>query len=272
MPLLPHEREQISTTLLDIAREAAALVLTGWRRAPSVEHKGRIDLVTQHDRASEELLRARFSERLPGFDVVAEERGGAASGARPVLYADPLDGTTNFAHGHPHFCVSLALAEGDVVLAAAVVAPALALEYRASLGGGAWRDGARCEVSDTARLLDALLATGFGYDAHTRDDNNLREFAALTRRSRGVRRCGSAALDLCAVADGTYDGYWEPRLQPWDVAAGSLLVREAGGVLSDLDGGPFDPRRGDVVATNGRLHAVLLGALRELRGTPFVIP
>ncbi len=272
MPLLPHEREETSHTLLDIAREAAALVLSGWRRAPSVEHKGRIDLVTAHDRASEELIRARFRERLPGFDVVAEERGGEATDRRPVLYADPLDGTTNFAHGHPHFCVSLALAEGGLVLAAAVVAPALTSEYRASLGGGAWRDGERCRVSATARLVDSLLATGFGYDAHTREDNNLREFAALTRRSRGVRRCGSAALDLCAVADGTYDGYWEPRLKPWDVAAGSLMVREAGGVLSDLEGGPFDPRQGDVVASNGALHETLLTVLRELRGRPFVMP
>jgi myo-inositol-1(or 4)-monophosphatase len=270
MPLHPHEREEISLRLLDIAREAAALILPGWRKATAVEHKGRIDLVTEHDRASEELIRARFAERLPGFDVVAEEGGGAASGARPVLYADPLDGTTNFAHGHPHFCVSLALAEGDLVLAAAVVAPALSVEYRASLGAGAWRDGERCHVSGTARLVDSLLATGFGYDAHTRADNNLREFAALTRRTRGVRRCGSAALDLCAVADGTYDGYWEPRLQPWDVAAGSLVAREAGAVLSDLDGGPFDPRRGDVVATNGRLHQTLLDTLRELRSQPFI--
>jgi myo-inositol-1(or 4)-monophosphatase len=272
MALLPHEREAIAHTLLDIAREAAALLLGGWRRDATVEHKGSIDLVTEHDRASEALLRARFRERLPGFDVVAEEHGGEATGERPVLYADPLDGTTNFAHGHTHFCVSLALVEGGLPLAAAVVAPALSLEYWAAFGMGAWRNGERCRVSSTQRLIDALLATGFSYDTHTRADNNLREFAALTRRTQGVRRCGSAALDLCAVAEGTYDGYWESRLKPWDIAAGSLMVREAGGVLSDLDGEPFDPRQGDVLASNGVLHETLLTTLRELRGAPFVVP
>lgn len=270
MALHPHERDEISNTLLDIAREAAAVVAEGWRADPVVEHKGRIDLVTRYDRASEKLLRARFEERLPGFDVVAEEGGGTATAERPVLYADPLDGTTNFAHGHPFFCVSLALVERDVVLAAAVVAPALQAEYRASFGGGAWRNGERCHVSSNGKLVDALLATGFGYDVHSREDNNLREFSALTRRCRGVRRCGSAALDLCHVADGTYDGYWEAGLKPWDVSAGALMVQEAAGVISDLEGGPFDPRRGDVVASNGRLHRTLIEALHETRAKPFV--
>ncbi len=265
MALLPHERDELSHTLLDIAREAGALVLSGWRTTMDVEHKGAIDLVTRFDRASEELVRARFRERLPGFDVVAEEGGGRASGARPVLYADPIDGTTNFAHGHPFFCVSLALAEADLVLAAAIAAPALGVEYRAALGMGAWRDGERCAVSEATSLAQALLATGFPYDNATREDDNLREFAALTRRTRGVRRCGSAALDLALVADGSYDGYWESRLNPWDIAAGSLLVKEAGGVLTDLEGEAFDPRRGAVVATNGPLHPQLLDALREVR-------
>ncbi len=270
MTLSTNDCDEVSLALLEIAREAAAAVHAGWRTGVDVEHKGAIDLVTRFDRASEDLLRARFRERLPGFDVIAEEGGGAATGARPVLWADPLDGTTNFAHGHPFFCVSIGLADGDVLLAAAVAAPALALEYRAARGAGAWRNGARCAVSRTTSLHDSLLATGFPYDIATHDENNLREFCALARRTRGVRRCGSAALDLCLTADGTYDGYWEAKLKPWDVAAGALCVLEAGGALTGLDGAPPDIRAGRLVATNGPIHGALLAALREARDVPAV--
>ncbi len=268
MTLSDAALEDLSHTLLSIADEAAALVLAGWRTHVSVERKGAIDLVTRYDRESEALLRARFAERLAHFDVVAEESGGRPSGARPVLWADPLDGTTNFAHGHPFFCVSLGLVDGAVPLASAVSAPALGTRWRASRNGGAWRNESRCAVSSTDRLGDALLATGFAYDTPTRDDNNLREFCALTRRTRGVRRCGSAALDLALTADGTYDAYWEPRLKPWDIAAGTLLVLEAGGALSDLAGAPLDLRDGSLIASNGRLHDALLGALRDAARAP----
>lgn len=271
MTLSLHDRDEVARTLLDIAREAAAVVLAGWRGLVDVEHKGAIDLVTSFDRASEELLRARLHERLPDLDVVAEEGGGVVpAGDRPVLWADPLDGTTNFAHGHPFFCVSIGLVAGGASLAAAVVAPALALEYRGALGSGAWRNGARCAVTSADALGESLLATGFAYDVHTRDDDNLREFCALTRRTRGVRRCGSAALDLCLIADGTYDGYWEGCIKPWDVAAGALLVLEAGGAVTAVDGSPYDVRGGSIAASNGRLHGALLAALREARGAPAI--
>jgi myo-inositol-1(or 4)-monophosphatase len=266
--LSSHDLDEVARTLIEIAREAAALVHAGWRTGVEIEHKGAIDLVTRFDRASEDLLRARFRERLPGFDVVAEESGGAPSGDRPVLWADPLDGTTNFAHGHPFFCVSIGLLDGATPLAAAVVAPALSVEYRAARGSGAWRNDVACGVSRTDELRESLLATGFPYDSHTRDENNLREFCALTRRTQGVRRCGSAALDLCLTAEGTYDAYWEAKLKPWDVAAGALVVLEAGGALSDLDGNTVDVRAGSLLASNGRIHDAVLRALRAVRGAP----
>jgi myo-inositol-1(or 4)-monophosphatase len=237
--------------------------MEGWRSGFTIERKGPIDLVTHYDRASEDLVRSRFAQCFRNVDVVAEERPNTLRGTPRVLYADPLDGTTNFAHGHPFFCVSLALYEAAQPLAAAVVAPALGVEYRAARGHGTTRNGRSCRVSGTQVLGDALLATGFAYDNARSDENNFREFCALTRRTRGVRRCGSAALDLCFVADGTYDGYWESRLKPWDLAAGVLCVAEAGGVVTALDGGDCDVRRGSALATNGTLHGVLRAALDD---------
>lgn len=271
MNLSRDDLDEVSHTLLDIAREAAALLRDGWHTGVEVEHKGSIDLVTRFDRASEALLRTRFRERLPHFDVVAEEGGGASTGSRPILWTDPLDGTTNFAHGLAFYCVSIGLLDGETPLAGVVVAPSLAVEYRAVKGGGAWRNGVRCRVSRTAALAESLMATGFPYDAHTDVENNLREFCALTRRTRGVRRCGSAALDLCLTAEGTFDAYWERKLKPWDIAAGALMVLEAGGRLTDLVGGPADVRAGQIVASNGVLHDTLLDAIRSAREVPPVL-
>lgn len=260
----------LTRLLLAIAREAAAHLATGYRGQFVVEHKGETDLVTRFDRESEDIVRERVARELPGVDLIAEESGGTASGARPVLYADPLDGTTNFAHGHPFFCVSLGVLEGDALTHAAVVAPALGTEYHATRGHGAFRGGVRCRVSDTRELVKSLLATGFPYDGRSNPENNLREFCELTLRTQGVRRCGSAALDLCLTADGTFDAYWERHLKPWDLAAGALMVHEAGGRLSDFEDGPADVRKGWLVASNGHLHAPLLAALRDARLRPVV--
>ena len=255
----------VAEALLAVARGSAAILMEGYRRPVEVEHKGPIDLVTRWDRASEDALRAALGRAFPGVALVAEESaaGGAPEGL--ALWADPLDGTTNFVHGHPFFAVSIALADGPELLAGAVVAPALGHAWHAARGHGAWRDGAPCRVSATAALDRALLATGFPYDNATNPLDNFAEFAALTRRSRGVRRCGAAALDLCLTADGTFDGYWERFLKPWDLAAGALVVREAGGRTSDLSGGAEDFRAGWMVASNGRVHDALVAALAAAR-------
>ena len=185
-------------------------------------------------------------------------------GAAPRWIVDPLDGTTNFSHGLPFFSVSIACEVEGTLRAAVVCAPALGWTFSAVRGGGAFRNGEPVAVSRTAALERALLATGFPYDRRTSEDNNLAQFAALERRVQGVRRAGSAALDLAMVACGWFDGYWEKKLKAWDVAAGILLVQEAEGRVSDYGGGPVDLQRCEVLATNGPLHGPLMEALAEV--------
>ncbi len=289
----PHTREGLDV-ILDVARraarEAAQLVLDGFRSAPEVEHKGAVDLVTSFDRDSEVLLRRRLAEALP-FAIVGEEQGGAAE---PIaFYVDPIDGTTNFVHGHPFWCVSIGLAVSGQPVLGVVISPPLGIEWY----GWVARDGERlamrrsaenaitakapgelriveqpCSVSSTASLEDALLATGFPYDRRTSPDNNFDAFVTIKKRCQAVRRCGSAALDLCLVADGTYEGYWERKLRPWDIAAGIALVRAAGGRVTDFDGGSACMEQGHVIATNGAIHDALTLELARVvpsqRGAP----
>lgn len=259
------EREALARLALEVAREAAAFAAQGFRRPKRVDHKGEKDLVTEFDTATEDLIRERFAKATPEIAIVAEE-GGGRSGSTTWL-VDPIDGTTNYSRGHPFWCVSIALVVEERCEVGVVVAPALRLAWTAFRGGGASRDdghsAARCSVSGTRDLADAFLATGFPYDRRTNPQNNFAEFMALKRKALGIRRCGSAALDLCFVADGTYDGYWEQRLKAWDVAAGVCLVMEAGGTVSDFGGAPFDLSVGRVVATNGAIHDALVQSIAE---------
>ncbi|HEY3255569.1 MAG TPA: inositol monophosphatase family protein [Polyangiaceae bacterium] len=248
----PEELEQIA---FEVASEAAQLLYAGFRKQPAVREKGRADLVTEYDLASERLIRQRLAERTPELAIVGEEQGGAAaSGDGLTWYCDPLDGTTNFVHGHFFFCVSLGVAEAGLPIAGAVVAPALATHWRGFRGGPALRNGEPCRVSETSLLEQALVGTGFPTDRSDPARNNFSTFTRVKPRVRGVRRCGSAAIDLCLVADGTYDAYWERRLNAWDLMAGSALVLAAGGRVSALDGTPPDLSVGDVLASNGRIH------------------
>jgi len=261
--LSAKERADAARELTAIATDAGALLMRAWRRpnATRVEYKGEIDLVTESDRASEAFIRERVAKLFPRFDVVAEEQGGVVHGDRPVLYIDPLDGTTNFAHGHPFFAVSIGLVSDGSLEVGVVTAPALGWTYVSARGQGTRRNGEPCRVSSVPVLDRALLATGFPYDRRTSPENNFRAFVELKRRSQGVRRCGSAALDLCLVADGTYDGYWERKLKPWDIAAGTLMVLEAGGQVTGFAGEAIDVRTGCLVASNGIVHRELLQAL-----------
>ncbi len=248
--------EELAQIAFEVASEAALLLYAGFRKRPAVREKRRADLVTEYDLASERLIRQRLAERTPELAFVGEEQGGApAPGEGLTWYCDPLDGTTNFAHGHFFFCVSLGVAEAGVPVAGAVVAPALATHWQAFRGGPALRNGEPCRVSETTELAQALVATGFPYQRGDPKSNNFSAFTRVKPRVRGVRRCGSAALDLCLVADGTYDAYWERRLNAWDLMAGSALVLAAGGRLSALDGTPPDLSVGHVLASNGRIHA-----------------
>jgi myo-inositol-1(or 4)-monophosphatase len=262
---------------LDVARgladECSVLALDSYRRGGAIHKKGAVDLVTETDLAVERLVRTRLREAFPEHDLVGEEGDDSLRGDRPIWFVDPIDGTTNFAHGHPQFSISLGLLVDGVPTLGVVAAPALGVTWSGALGLGAvrrWRhaSGERveaCRVSTVETLADALCATGFPYDRWTNDDDNTPEHRAFLKRGQGVRRCGSAALDCCFVADGTYDVYWEQRLSPWDVCAGMALVLAAGGTLTDYDGAPADPRRGRLVASNGRVHEEALAVLRDAR-------
>jgi myo-inositol-1(or 4)-monophosphatase len=255
------------------AQEAAELVRRAYRKHVVVEHKGAVDLVTAFDRESEALLRERLAPL--GFPIVGEEAGGSWDRSTPAFFIDPIDGTTNFVHGHPFWCVSVGLVDpsGEPILGV-VRAPSLGHEHYGLVdeeGGLLSRrvsDAGEedCRVSQVDRFQDSLLATGFPYDRRSSPENNFDAFVAIKKKCQAVRRCGSAALDLCLVADGTYEGYWERKLHPWDVAAGIAIVRGAGGRISDFEAGHARGclESGHVVATNGRIHDALLEELAKV--------
>lgn len=251
---------------LSIAQAAGRILAEGaFRRHASESKSTSADLVTRYDRAAEEVICAHIASRFPDHRILAEESGdhGGASD-RPRWIIDPLDGTTNFAHGLPLFSVSIACEWEGQVRVGVVHAPALGWTFSAGLGLGAFRNGERLAVSQAPSIEQALLVTGFPYDRKTARDNNFAQFLHLKRRAQGIRRLGSAALDLSLVAAGSLDGYWEMKLKPWDIAAGLLLASEAGAKLSDWQGRPVELSRGEVLCANPHLHAELLAALRHI--------
>jgi myo-inositol-1(or 4)-monophosphatase len=261
----PLHLASLTQAALTIAREAAQVALEGFRSEPAVQRKeSYADLVTQYDLASERVIRKRLAELTPEIAIVGEEEGGEL-GAGATWLVDPIDGTVNFAHGHPFFGVSIGLLQAGVPLAGAVVAPALGLEWHGFVGGGAFRNGEPCRVASEATLADALVATGISpvMRLHGHPEDNLAAFCRVTPEVRDIRRCGSAAIDLCLVADGTYAAYWERRLAAWDMAAGTALVLAAGGKLTNLLGEGYDLTRGYIVASNGHVHDSLVQLLRQ---------
>jgi myo-inositol-1(or 4)-monophosphatase len=263
---------KLTSIALQTARAAAEWVERGHRSHPSYERKqSDADLVTRFDIESEQLIRSLLAQQTPDLPVVGEEQGGHIdmADARPTWFCDPIDGTANFAHGHAYYAVSIGLMRQGLPLLGAVVAPALGCEWYGYAGGGAFRNGKACSVTREATLSDALVSTGFlpvmRRLGHPED--NLAAFCRVAPHVRDIRRCGSAALDLCMVADGSYDAYWERRLGAWDVAAGSAIVLAAGGRLTNLKGGPYDLDNGYVLASNGLIHDDLV-ALLALDGNP----
>jgi myo-inositol-1(or 4)-monophosphatase len=247
-----------------IAREAGALLMSYFDRHIKIEYKGDVDLVTAADRASEKLIADRLHERWPQHGIVGEEGTRSDTGADYRWFVDPLDGTTNFAHGYPVFCVSIALARKDDQLEVGMLYDPTRDElFAAERGRGATLNGRRMHVSRTARLAESILGTGF--PSHKRHKNpNIHFYHQITLRSHGVRRAGSAALDLANVAAGRYDGFWEFNLNPWDTAAGVLIVEEAGGKVTRFDGTPFRLDSREVLATNGLIHQEVLTNFREI--------
>ncbi len=246
------------------AAEAGRLMLVGLGSDRQVNHKGRFDLVTQVDTQCEAAILAILRSALPEAEIFAEESAtGAVPDAALLWLVDPLDGTTNYAHGYPAFCCSLALRVDGRSELGLIYDPMRDERFEAVRGQGASLNDRPIRVSRTDALSESLLATGFPADRCEQPLTNLDRHAALTMRTRGVRRGGSAALDLSYVACGRLDGYWEQRIFPWDVSAGALLVEEAGGWVTRTDGTPFDGSGEDTCATNGHLHAALLASLAE---------
>ena len=240
--------------------------MAGFGGTRRVDKKGPIDLVTDVDVAVERMFRELVAERFPDHQVLAEELGGAADAPPgPCWVFDPIDGTTNFAHGLPIFCASLALEVGGVADVAAVYDPSRRELFTAERGGGAFLNGRPLHVSAAGTLVDAMLVTGFPYDIHTRIEEIVGLFGAFVGRARAVRRLGSAALDLCYVAAGRMDGFWESDLKPWDIAGGALIVAEAGGRVTNMDGSAFASRGRHVLATNGLLHEAMLEVIASFR-------
>ena len=247
----------------DIAQQAGALLMRYFERGVDYRLKGEFDLVTEADHASEALIIELLRSRFPTHAVVAEESGGAQAASPFCWYVDPLDGTTNFAHGFPVFCVSLALARDGELLCGVIFDPLHQELFEAERGAGARLNGRRIQVSAVGRLADSLAATGF--PSRKRHLNvNVHFYYQMAMLSHGVRRAGSAALDLAYVACGRLDAFWEFGLNPWDTAAGILLVEEAGGKVSDMQGAPACLRGPHLLADNGRLHAEILGVFGEV--------
>jgi myo-inositol-1(or 4)-monophosphatase len=240
---------------VEAAREAGALLLAEFDRPKDISYKGEVDIVTESDRRSEALIVGRLRNHFPAHAIVAEEGGeGAAADARFCWHVDPLDGTTNFAHGYPCFAVSLGLLEDGDPLLGVVYNPVSRELFTALRGEGAYLGQKRIHVSSIEKLSTSLLATGFPTD-QVRQSQNINYYWAYTLRSHGVRRDGSAALDLCSVASGRFDAFWEFGLRSWDTAAGILLVKEAGGTVSDFSGRPYRPGDSALLASNGRIHS-----------------
>jgi len=231
-------------------------------RKKKISFKGRIDLVTETDKKSEEYIVRRISKEFPNHAVLAEESGMRQAGSENLWIIDPLDGTTNYAHGFGFFAVSIALRCKKSIAVAVVYAPYLNECYTAVAGHGAFLNGMRINVSETEDLERSMVATGFPYDIkETRD--NIGYFEKFLVRTQAVRRPGSAAIDLCCVAAGKFDGFWELKLNPWDTAAGVLIIREAGGVVTDLSGGEYDPFMKEILASNGRIHDKMIEVIKR---------
>lgn len=246
---------------VEIAKTAGQLLLEGLEKPHDIRFKGEIDLVTEMDLASEASILEAIRRRFPEHAILAEESGRQDTDSRYRWVVDPLDGTTNYAHGLPIFCVSLGLEKDGEPYLGVIYAPALGELYEAETGQGAYLNGRRLKVSDATALNRALLVTGFPYDVQDKS-TNVADFGRFLHQARAVRRLGSAAIDLAWVAAGRFDGFWEPRLGAWDMCAGTVLVREAGGTVTAYDGSPFSIHNKEILASNGKLHQAMIDVLQ----------
>lgn len=247
--------------VVQIARRAGALLLAGLEGDPVIELKSPYEVVTAMDRASEALIVGELSRQFPDHAILSEEGGGVERNSDYRWVIDPLDGTNNYAHHYPCFCVSIALVYQAQSILGVVYDPLRDEVFTSQAGQGAWCNGRQMRVAPTASLASALVSTGFPYDYGTNPANNRVQFDRIQSSCQGVRRGGSAALDLAYVAAGRLDAHWELRLKPWDSAAATLMITEAGGTITDWRNGPWTPWSEDLVASNGRIHAELIALM-----------
>ena len=256
------DKKVIETGILAV-KKGGDILRQGFGKVENISFKGEIDLVTEIDHLSEDKIICFLKENLPDYDILAEEGGGYDSGSACRWILDPLDGTTNYAHGYPCFCVSLALEYDRKIVWGAVYDPIREELFSAEKGKGAFLNNERINVSSTAMLDRAMLCTGFPYDVRESADDILNFLEGFLKTAQAIRRDGSAALDLCYVAMGRFDGFWEMRLKPWDIAAGALIVQEAGGSATGLDNDLLDLKRGDVLASNLLIHDEMINVIRK---------
>jgi myo-inositol-1(or 4)-monophosphatase len=255
------ELETLRDAAVCAAKRAAEIITSKAPLRRKIKFKGKVDLVTEVDGLAERAIVGYLGKKFPGHSFLAEETGGSELGSEFLWVVDPLDGTTNYAHGFPVYCVSIGLRYLDSVILGVVYNPNLDELFTATRNGGAYLNGKRIAVSKTRSLTRSLLATGFPYDIRESKVNNLNHFSAFALKAQAVRRAGSAALDLCYLACGRFDGFWELKLAPWDVAAGSLMVAEAGGRVSDFRGGRFSIFAKEMLASNGKIHNQMIKTL-----------
>jgi myo-inositol-1(or 4)-monophosphatase len=269
MPLSPTEFDTLTQIAIQAARQGGAILLDYAKKGFQIHQKEQaINLVTEADLRSEEAVIQTIHQAFPTHQILSEEQGLQDIPTNPIKWIiDPLDGTTNFAHGFPLYNVSIGVEYEGACVLGVVYDPTRNELFLAQKGKGATLNGTRIHVSATPKLNEALLVTGFAYDVHTAKDNNLKEFCAFTLRARGMRRTGTAAIDLCYIACGRFDGFWELQLNPWDTAAGKIMVEEAGGKMTNYQGEPYSIYGTTLIATNGRIHQEMIEVLKETRST-----
>jgi myo-inositol-1(or 4)-monophosphatase len=258
--------KELSELTQAIAREAGALLKSRVGKIKNIDYKGAYNIVTDVDKASEKMIIEAIQKNYPDDGLLGEEGGAViAQKSNRRWIIDPLDGTTNYAHSYPFFAVSIGVEEDNKMVVGVVYNPMADEMFVAEKGGGAFLNGVKLQVSKEGSLENSLLATGFPPDTVNNMHNNLESFKYLTNQCHGVRRDGSAALDLCFVAAGRLDGFWERKLSPWDVAAGSLIVEEAGGTVTNLDGGFMELAKGNILASNGLIHEQVIAGLEKVK-------
>ena len=252
--------EKVFETVEPVIRKTGSYVLSNLGKAKDLEFKGQRNIVTSVDKTSEQMIRAELEQKFPDFKFLGEEFGGDVSESYHWL-VDPIDGTNNFYHNFPVFCISIALLEKDRPLLGLVYDPVKNELFSAREKQGAYLNTQKIKVSGTKKLRYSLLATGFNYEFKKQSDTNIEHFINFLHQSQGVRRCGSAALDLAYVASGRLDGFWELGLKPWDTAAGWLIVKEAGGEVTKINGSEFNAFCSDIAASNGSIHKEMIQIL-----------